>query len=313
MKGDSPEATRLRNVLVDRLVREGRVRDVKIEAAFRAVPRHLFVPKVSLREAYSDRAIVTKQVEGQPISSISQPSMIAIMLDQLGLRSGQRVLEIGAGTGYAAALMAHIVGKGGQVITMDIDEDLVAGARAHLSAAGCDEHVQVVCGDGAGGWPDGAPYDRIILAVGAADIAPAWREQLKPDGRVVLPLDLRNNGVQFSIAFDLADGHLVARSFQPCGFIRLRGALFQEQTESAAEITGGTDFGAAVLSAVAQLLPHVGDQLWRRHMNRQAFGRPTLEGLRLCAYPRESNYQASADEVVHDRRWTRFVVSWATP
>jgi protein-L-isoaspartate(D-aspartate) O-methyltransferase len=312
MSEDSPEAIHLRNVMTDRLVREGRMRDARLEAAFRAVPRHLFIPKIPLREAYGDQAILTKQIAGQPVSSISQPSMIAIMLDQLALQTGQRVLEIGAGTGYTAALMAHLVGESGHIVTVDIDEDLVTGARAHLQAAGYDDgRVQVICGDGASGWSAGAPYDRVILTVGATDIAPAWREQLKVGGRLVLPLDLRNNGVQFSIAFDRMDDCLIARTFYPCGFIRLRGALAQEQTESAADIAAGTDVGAAILSAVSQLLPHVGEQLWRRHMNRQAFGRATLDGLLLRAYPIDTGYQAAEGEVVHDRRWTRFVVRWA--
>lgn len=312
MRADSPEAIRLRNVMVDRLVREGYVRDAAIETAFRATPRHLFVPKIPLREAYADRAIVTKQAKGQPVSSISQPAMIAIMLEQLALQHGQRVLEIGTGTGYTAALMAHIVGESGRVVTIDIDEDLVTGAQAHLAATGYAERVQVICGDGVEGWPPGAPYDRIILAVGATDIAPAWRTQLAAGGRIVLPLDLRNNGVQFSIALDATDECLVARDFQPCGFIRLRGALAQERTESDDAPMGSTAFGAAMLSAVSQLLPHIGEQLWRRHMNRQAFGRPTLDGLQLRAYPRAASYAPREGEIILDQRWTRFVVSWTT-
>lgn len=311
MREDSPEAIRLRNAMVDRLVREGYVRDAAVEAAFRATPRHLFVPKVSLRRAYADEAIVTKQAEGRPMSSISQPAMIAIMLEQLALQAGQRMLEIGAGTGYTAALMAHIVGEGGHVVTIDIDEDLVAGAKAHLAAVGYADRVRVICGDGAEGWQPGAPYDRVILAVGATDIAPAWREQLAAGGRIVLPLDLRNNGVQFSIAFDSTADCLVACAFQPCGFIRLRGALAQEQAETAKAMPGDTTFGATILSAVSQLLPHIGEQLWRRHMNRQAFGRSALDGLQLRAYPREAGYEPREGEVVLDRRWTRFVVSWA--
>jgi hypothetical protein len=126
-----------------------------------------------------------------------------------------------------------------------------------------------------------------------------------------LPLDLRNNGVQFSIAFDATDECLVARDFQPCGFIRLRGALAQESTESDGALAGSTAFGAAMLSAVSQLLPHIGEQLWRRHVNRQAFGRPTLDGLQLRAYPREASYAPREGEIILDQRWTRFVVSWA--
>ncbi|PJF48900.1 MAG: methyltransferase, FxLD system [Candidatus Thermofonsia Clade 3 bacterium] len=311
MSIDSPEAIRLRNAMVDRLVRDGYVRRASVEAAFRATPRHRFVPRIPLREAYADRAIVTKQATGRPVSSISQPAMIAIMLEQLALPHGRRVLEIGTGTGYTAALMAHIVGESGRVVTVDIDEDLVAGAQANLAAAGCAGRVRVICGDGADGWPDGAPYDRIILAVGATDIAPAWRAQLQPDGRLVLPLDFRNTGAQFCIAFDAAADHLIARSFEPCGFIRLRGALAQERPARRSAPEPAAAVGMAMLATVSQMLPKVGAQLWRRRMNRQAFGRPTLDGLQLRAYPHEANYVQKAGETVHDTRWTRFVIGWA--
>ncbi|GIV84606.1 MAG: hypothetical protein KatS3mg052_1613 [Candidatus Roseilinea sp.] len=311
MSIDSPEAIRLRNAMVDRLVRDGYVRHAGVEAAFRATPRHRFVPRIPLRAAYADRAIVTKQAKGRPLSSISQPAMIAVMLEQLALQPGQRVLEIGAGTGYTAALMAHIVGESGRVVTIDIDEDLVAGAQANLAADGAGR-VQVICGDGADGWPDGAPYDRIILTVGATDIAPAWRAQLQPDGRLVLPLDFRNTGAQFSIAFDAAGDHLIARSFEPCGFIRLRGALAQEQPAQRSAPEPGATVGMAILATVSQVMPRVGEQLWWRRMNRQAFGRPTLDGLQLRAYPREANYMQKEGETVHDTRWTRFVIGWVS-
>jgi protein-L-isoaspartate(D-aspartate) O-methyltransferase len=172
-------------------------------------------------QVYRDEAIPTKLREGSAISSSSQPAIMAIMLEQLRLEPGHRVLEIGAGTGYNAALMAHVVGETGQVVTVDLEEDLVAGARKHLAAAGLNR-VRVVCGDGALGFPDDGPYDRIILTVGAADLMPAWQEQLKPDGRLVLPLSIR--GPQLSVAFERADGHLASVSLVSCGFMMLRGA-----------------------------------------------------------------------------------------
>jgi protein-L-isoaspartate(D-aspartate) O-methyltransferase len=161
-------------------------------------------------------------------SSASQPSMMAIMLEQLDLRPGQRVLEIGAGTGYNAALMATVVGRGGAVTAVDIDRELVdaaaehlAAARPHLSSADAAD-VALVCGDGALGHPDGAPYDRIVLTVGADDVRPEWVEQLAPGGRLLLPLSVR--GSQLSVALDLGeDGRLHSDSVQSCMFIRLRG------------------------------------------------------------------------------------------
>lgn len=213
----------LRNTLLDELKNKERIRTPRIEAAFRAVPRHLFVPGVSLEEVYADRAIPTKYApDGLPISSSSQPAIMAIMLEQLGLEPGHKVLEIGAGTGYNAAMMAHIVGETGHVVTVDIDEDIVESAREHLAAAGF-ERVQVVCTDGGYGYADAAPYDRIILTVGAPDILPAWREQLKPDARLVLPLTIAAG--QQSIAFEKTDNHLRSLSVHGCGFMKLRGAF----------------------------------------------------------------------------------------
>ena len=208
--------------LVDDLKTKECIRTPRVEAAFRAVPRHLFVPESARDRAYRDESILTKRLEGKVVSSSSQPAIMAIMLEQLDLQPGHRVLEIGAGTGYNAALMAHIVGDTGRVVTVDIDDDLVEGARQHLSDAGFDA-VKVICADGASGYPEDAPYDRVVLTVGAWDIVPAWREQLAPGGRLVLPLSIK--GPQFSMAFDQVDGHLESVSVADCGFMTLRGEL----------------------------------------------------------------------------------------
>jgi protein-L-isoaspartate(D-aspartate) O-methyltransferase len=211
----------LHQSLVDRLVHTHCITTPQVEAAFRVVPRHLFLPDVALDHVYRDEAIPTKKLEdGQAVSASSQPAIMAIMLEQLGLEPGQRVLEIGAGTGYNAALLAQIVGADGAVVTIDIDDDIVEDARAHLAAAGFDQ-VQVVCGDGGHGYALAAPYDRIILTVGAWEVLPAWREQLRPGGRIVMPLSI--NGPQKSVAFEHVGDHLASVSVKDCGFMRLRG------------------------------------------------------------------------------------------
>jgi protein-L-isoaspartate(D-aspartate) O-methyltransferase len=219
-------ALELHQSLIELLKRNGHLSSPRVEAAFRAVPRHLFLPDLELEQVYRDEAIPTKLQDEVPISSSSQPTIMAIMLEQLDLKPGQRVLEIGAGTGYNAALIAHIVGEQGQVITMDIDEDIVEQARAHLKAAGL-ERVQVIHADGGQGYPEAAPYDRILLSVSAADLAPAWREQLKPDGRLVLPLSLR--GSQVSVGFEPRADHLASLSAVSCGFMHLRGSLSEPE------------------------------------------------------------------------------------
>lgn len=215
------DLTVLRQRLVDQLVVQGYLRTERIERAFRQVPRHLFLPALNPAEAYQDRAIPTKwQGDGLPISSSSQPAIMAEMLEQLAVEPGQRVLEVGAGTGYNAALLARLAGPSGTVTTIDIDQDTVDQAREHLRSAGAPG-VHVVCADGSEGWPDGGPYDRIIVTAAAGDLPPAWFAQLTEDGRLVLPLALR--GVQRSVAFVRRADHLVSASIVECGFMPLRG------------------------------------------------------------------------------------------
>jgi protein-L-isoaspartate(D-aspartate) O-methyltransferase len=213
-------AEQLAQSLADRLGELDAGCDPAVIAAFRRVPRHAFLPDVPLETAYLNDAVPVK-IDGVRIaSSSSEPAMMATMLDQLALRPGHRVLEIGTGSGYNAALMATLVGPQGRVTTVDIEQDLVDAAAGHLSSIGID-NVTPVGGDGALGHPGGAPYDRIIATVGLWDFPPALADQLAPGGRLVLPLSVR--GSQLSIAFERADGHFRSVSVRQCGFMRLRG------------------------------------------------------------------------------------------
>jgi protein-L-isoaspartate(D-aspartate) O-methyltransferase len=219
----SPEddAFTRRQHLVDLLQQGGCLSASAVEAAFRAVPRHLFLPGIPLDTVYANEAITTKYHDGLPISSSSQPAVMATMLEQLDVHAGQHILEIGAGTGYNAALLATLAGDEGQVVTIDIDDDVVSEAQEHLRVAGF-AHVWVVSGDGALGYRDAAPYDRIILTVGSWDIAPAWIDQLKPGGRLLLPLVIQSN-VQQLVAFERTETHLQSLSVRSGGFMPLRG------------------------------------------------------------------------------------------
>ncbi|MEU9441486.1 methyltransferase domain-containing protein [Streptomyces sp. NPDC048304] len=177
--------------------------------AFAAVPRHLFVPYYYVagprgyerrwgespdpeararwvRGAYEDVPLVTRLRDGELVSSSSQPSLMARMLVALEVADGARVLEVGAGTGYNAALLAHRLGDDGLVTTVDLEPEITESARQHLAAAG--HHPAVVTGDGTRGVPERAPFDRIIATCELTTVPRAWLAQCRPDGRILAPL-----------------------------------------------------------------------------------------------------------------------------
>ena len=206
--------------MIDRLAEQIHPRDETL-TALRNVPRHLFLPDIDLDRVYSGAAIPTKHDEkGNPISSSSEVAIMALMLDALRLEQGQRVLEIGAGTGYNAAVLAELVGVD-NVVTVDIDPDIADEARAHLRAAGY-EGLRVETGDGWTGSPDGAPYARIEVTAATSDISPHWVDQLEEDGICVAPLLLRPNA-QAMVALRKRGRTLESLSVFAGGFMSLRG------------------------------------------------------------------------------------------
>ena len=170
------------------------IRSAAVRRAFLSVPRELFVSEAAsqsgLAAVYRDEAIPTKfAANGAPISSSSQPAIMAEMLERLGLEPGMRVLEIGAGTGYNAALLSELVGRSGRVETVDIDADTAKRARRALREGGYGGHV--VAADGREGFAAGAPYDRIIVTASSDTVPYAWFDQLVEGGIVEVPLRLR--------------------------------------------------------------------------------------------------------------------------
>jgi protein-L-isoaspartate(D-aspartate) O-methyltransferase len=212
----------LREKMVQHIKDAGHLHCARIEQALWTVPRHRFVPAASPEDAYANKAITIKPGADRPASCLSVPTVVAMMLGQLDPQPGDHVLEIGAGTGYNAALLAELVGPEGSVTTIDIHPDVTAYARRALDETGY-QRVHVATGDGALGDPEHEPYNKIIVTVGPWDLPPAWFDQLAPGGTLVVPLHWR--GQARSIAFTRQDTHLRAENSQLCGFIPMIGIV----------------------------------------------------------------------------------------
>ncbi len=167
----------------ERMVREqieGRgIRDARVLAAMRWVPRHLFVPPAVAREAYGDHPLPIGH--GQ---TISQPYIVAFMTEAVGLKGGERVLEVGTGSGYQAAVLARMTAE---VYTIEIVEPLGVEARDRLARFGY-RGVEVRIGDGYAGWPEAAPFDAIVVTAAAPRVPEPLKAQLKDGGRLVIPV-----------------------------------------------------------------------------------------------------------------------------
>jgi protein-L-isoaspartate(D-aspartate) O-methyltransferase len=205
-----------RGRMVDRLVRGGYIRDPRVREAFLAVPRESFLVPEERVEAYRDTPLSIGHNQ-----TISAPSMIAIMLEEARLRQGERVLEIGTGSGYHAALLAFLVGPR-NVISIERVEVLAERARSNLASVAFGE-VTVVVGDGSLGYPDRGPYDCIMATAGAPQIPDPWASQLSSQSRIVAPIGPRH-GQFLVIATKTQDGRLDVREGTPCAFVPLVGA-----------------------------------------------------------------------------------------
>lgn len=159
------------------------VTDPRVAQAMAQVPRHQFLDARWASEAYVDTPLPIG-----PEATVSAPHMVAIQLELARLREGHRVLEVGAGCGYLAALIAYLVGHSGSVFGIEFEEDLAQGAQARLSELGF-ERAQVRAGDGVEGWPEAAPFDRILVSYAVDPPLPsAWTAQLRDEGLLLVPL-----------------------------------------------------------------------------------------------------------------------------
>lgn len=226
--------------MVDRLIVQGSLWSAPLIRAFRDTPRHRFLTRVylprsggteqpwravslrgaaALRLVYSDRALVTRIGPAGPLSSSSQPSLMAAMLEDLEVAPGHRVLEVGTGTGYNAALLAHVAGPG-RVVSVEVDRDVLAEAQRRLRHFP-DRRVHLVHADGRQPLPGAESFDRILVTAAAVDLEPAWLAQTTKGGRIVTPLALAP-GLAFIAAGEVRDGVFTGRLTRPAYFVPLR-------------------------------------------------------------------------------------------
>ena len=199
--------------MVERQLRRRGIDDERVLAAMGRVPRELFVPPELREEAYEDAAL--------PIGcgqTISQPYMVARICEELALRGGERVLDVGTGSGYQAAVLAELAGE---VHSIELVPELAVRAEAALAEAGYGERVVVHVGDGTKGLPERAPFAAIAVAAAAPSVPATLYEQLVPRGRLVVPVGRRR--MQYlEVVVRSPEGPAVVRSV-PCRFVPLLG------------------------------------------------------------------------------------------
>lgn len=188
------------------------ISDPRVLAAFQAVPRHLFVPPEYRPWAYDDSP--------QPIGheqTISQPYIVALMSERLALTGTERVLEVGTGCGYQAAILAYLAAE---VHTVELIPELAERARQNIATLGL-QNVHVHCSDGSQGWPDYAPYQAILVAAAAPQVPQPLLEQLTEGGRLILPVGPR--GFQQLELWRREGGAFSSENILPVAFVPLRG------------------------------------------------------------------------------------------
>jgi protein-L-isoaspartate(D-aspartate) O-methyltransferase len=200
-------------------IEERGVADPAVLAALRRVPRHEFVPEPLRALAYADHPLPIGDDQ-----TISQPFIVAVMTEQLQLKPGQRVLEIGTGSGYQAAVLAEL---GAEVYTIEIIEWLADRARATLVRLGYGQKITVRAGDGYAGWPEAAPFDGIIVTAAPPRVPQPLLDQLKPGGRLVVP---EGTGAQDLVVYvKSAAGRVRREVVLPVRFVPMIGRAQQRK------------------------------------------------------------------------------------
>jgi protein-L-isoaspartate(D-aspartate) O-methyltransferase len=208
---DTAEFVKLRERMVREQLQSRHIGDAQVLAAMRKVPRHEFVPEKLIQSAYEDNALPLQL--GQ---TISQPYIVAFMTQELELQGDERVLEIGTGSGYQAAVLAEIVRE---VYTIEIVPQLHACAETVLAKLGY-RNIQMRAGDGSLGWPEPAPFDRIIVTAAPLEVPQPLLDQLKEGGRLIIPL---GSITQELVVFGKAKNGITRRSTIPVRFVPMTG------------------------------------------------------------------------------------------
>lgn len=195
-----------------------------IVKGFSEVPREEFLAKrCSLSLVYEDIVLVSYD-DGEEFSTSSQPSLMALFMEWVGIKEGMKVLEIGGGTGYNAAVMGKIVGKKGLVISVEYSSKICEFAQENLNRLGI-ENVVMKCGDGYVGAPEFSPFDAVVVTVGVDEIPHTWFEQLRERGMVVAPINLISSGRQPAFLFEKRKDYLVGHFKLDTRFIKASGML----------------------------------------------------------------------------------------
>lgn len=201
-----------RREMVARQIEERGINDQRVLDAMRSIPRHLFVPGEYVHASYTDEPLPIGEAQ-----TISQPFMVAAMAEALLFKGSEKVLEIGAGSGYQAAVLSRLARE---VIAIEAQPALAVSARERLVRLGF-ANVRIEQGDGSMGWPQDAPYDAILVTAAAPSVPPPLLEQLASGGRLVIPVGGAEN--QDLIRITKSDGRISRESLYACRFVPLVG------------------------------------------------------------------------------------------
>ncbi|MFQ5975718.1 MAG: protein-L-isoaspartate(D-aspartate) O-methyltransferase [Candidatus Hydrothermarchaeales archaeon] len=214
-KKDNRDYKDQRLFMVEKLKRWDYLKSERVAEAMNSVPRHLFLPEDQRRYAYEDRPLPVGKNQ-----TISAPHMVAMMSDALDLKGDEKVLEIGAGTGYHACVVGHIL-KEGSVYSIEKIKTLAQRAKENIEGAGCT-NVEVIIGDGTLGFKEEAPYDRIFVTAAAPAIPEPLLDQLKPGGLLLIPVGSRYAQDLISVKKSV-NGKIKRKNLCGCIFVPLVG------------------------------------------------------------------------------------------